>query len=155
MKVILQRVLEASVEVEKNVIGNIDFGYVALVGFGQDDADDYMAKFEYIADKILGLRLFEDQYGKMNLSLTDVGGDILLVSQFTLYADCKKGRRPSFVKALPPQEAKEMYEKFVAYLRKRLDESGSGGMIATGEFGAYMKVSLINDGPVTIILDKH
>lgn len=151
MKIVLQRVLEASVEVEKEVIGNIDFGYVALIGIGVEDSE---SDFEYIADKILGLRLFEDQFGKMNLSLADVGGDVLLISQFTLYADCKKGKCPSFSKAMKPDDAKVLYEKFVAYMRKRLDQAASHGKIATGEFGAYMQVHLVNDGPVTITLEN-
>ena len=127
--------------------GKIDRGYLVLAGFTANDTD---AVLDWMAEKILGLRLFDDQQGKMNLDLDEAGGALLVVSQFTLYGDAYKGRRPSFTTAAPPGVALPLYERFIALLRER-----SGGMrIETGAFGATMDVELVNDGPVTLILDK-
>ncbi len=145
MKVVLQRVLEGSVNVEGKVVGQIKRGYVLLVGIGKDDNESVVEK---MADKIVGLRINEDENGKMNLSIQDVKGDILSISQFTLYANCKKGRRPSFDEAGSPEEAKRLYEYFNECLKVQ------GMHVETGVFQADMKVSLINDGPVTIILNS-
>jgi len=129
------------------VTGKIDRGYLVLAGFTANDTD---AVLDWMAEKILGLRLFDDQQGKMNLDLDEAGGALLVVSQFTLYGDAYKGRRPSFTTAAPPGVALPLYERFIALLRER-----SGGMrIETGAFGATMDVELVNDGPVTLILDK-
>src|SRR2546430_11713458 len=122
-------------------------GFVVLVGFAPTDTEDSLV---WMADKILGLRVFGDPAGKMNLALADVHGGILVVSQFTLYGDVSRGRRPSFVDAAPPAVAIPLYERFVALLRKR----GGGTKVETGEFGAMMEVELVNDGPVTLILEK-
>jgi len=130
-------------------VGPIGVGFVLLVGFAPTDSDDTLA---WMADKLLGLRVFGDAEGKMNLALSDVGGALLVVSQFTLYGDVKKGRRPSFVDAAPPERAVPLYERFVALLRER--GAGSGTRVETGEFGAMMEVELVNDGPVTLILEK-
>jgi D-tyrosyl-tRNA(Tyr) deacylase len=124
-------------------------GFVILVGFAPTDNEDTLA---WMADKVLGLRVFGDAEAKMNLALGDVGGGVLVVSQFTLYGDVKKGRRPSFVDAAPPELAVPLYERFVALIRER--GAGSGVQVATGEFGAMMEVELVNDGPVTLILEK-
>ena len=146
MRLLIQRVNEASVEIDDKCVGSIGKGFMVL--FGACEGDDMV-----IADKMLkklsGLRIFEDANGKTNLSLNDVGGQILLVSQFTLYADCKKGNRPSFSRSGDPKKAEELYEYAINKLR---DEYGL--VVETGEFGADMKVSLINDGPFTIILDS-
>lgn len=146
MRLVIQRVQSASVKIDDKVAGSIDKGFMVLFGACEDDNT-------IIADKMLkklaGLRIFEDENGKTNLSLNDVGGQILLVSQFTLYADCKKGNRPSFSKSGDPQKANELYEYSVSKLK---DEYGFD--VKTGQFGADMKVSLINDGPFTIILDS-
>lgn len=144
MRAVIQRVLSASVSVDGSTIGEIKKGYLVLMGI--EDVDT-TADMEYICDKILGLRVFEDADGKMNLDICDVGGSILLVSQFTLYGDARKGRRPSFIKAARPETAVPLYEAAIARLSERLT-------VATGEFGAEMQVSLINDGPVTILLDS-
>ena len=144
MRFLIQRVSEASVRVDGKTIGQIGKGFLVFVGIsGTDDRPtaDWMIR------KLLGLRIFEDENGKINKSVADVNGSILIVSQFTLYWNCKKGNRPSFENAMPPQEAEEMYLKFV----ERITETGIP--YATGEFGADMKVSLINDGPVTVWLD--
>ncbi len=146
MKIVVQRVLRSSVTVDGTVKGQIGKGFMALLGVADTDTPEIM---KYMADKMVGLRVFEDEMGKMNLSLSDVGGEILLISQFTLYADCKKGRRPSFVNAGAPAFARQMYLDMTAYLETLLP-----GRIQTGEFGADMKVDLLNDGPVTIILDS-
>ena len=130
-------------------MGKIGIGFVVLVGFAPVDSDDALT---WMADKILGLRVFGDPAGKMNLALADVHGEILVVSQFTLYGDVSKGRRPSFVDAAPPDVAIPLYDRFVALLRER--GAGSGLQVATGEFGAMMDVELVNDGPVTLILEK-
>lgn len=144
MRAVIQRVSEASVRIEGEVRGQIGRGFMALLGV--EDTDE-AADLDYICEKIIGLRVFEDEAGKMNLSITDVGGSILLISQFTLYGDARHGRRPSFIKAARPQKAIPMYEEAIARL-------GQSVHVETGEFGADMKVSLINDGPVTILLDS-
>ena len=131
------------------VAGTIGAGFLVLAGFARSDSGDTLA---WMADKILGLRLFGDAEGKMNLALADVRGALLVVSQFTLYGDVQKGRRPSFIDAAPPDVAIPLYERFVALLRER--GAGSGTRVETGEFGAMMEVELVNDGPVTLILEK-
>lgn len=145
MKVVLQRVRHASVTVEQRVIGQIQQGFLLLVGVTHEDDLEDVA---YLVRKIVNMRVFEDQVGKMNLSIQDIGGEILSVSQFTLYADTKKGNRPSFTKAASPATAEELYEVFNQQLR------ASGVELQTGQFGAEMKVELLNDGPVTIIIDS-
>lgn len=145
MKVILQRVSSASVAVEGQTVGEIKSGFMALVGFTHTDT---MEMVQWMADKILGLRVFADAEGKMNLSLTDIGGEILVISQFTLYGNAEKGRRPSFIDAARPEIAEPLYENMVAVLR------ASGVKVETGRFGSEMQVSLINDGPTTLILEK-
>ena len=147
MKVVLQRSRQASVTVDGAITGKIDSGYVLLVGITAEDTDEDIA---YATKKVAELRLFEDAEGKMNLGIQDVGGAILSVSQFTLYADTKKGRRPSFTKAAHPDFAKPMWEKFNDVLRIQY-----GLTVETGIFGAMMDVQLVNDGPVTIVLDTH
>ena len=143
----LQRVKRAEVRVEGRVTGKIGPGFLVLAGFAPTDNDAALA---WMADKVLGLRLFGDDEGKMNRDLAEVAGGVLVVSQFTLYGDAKKGRRPSFIDAAPPDIAIPLYERFVTMLR---DKAGSIP-IATGEFGAMMDVELVNDGPVTLILEK-
>ncbi len=145
MKFVIQRVRNAKVTIEGNVSGKIDKGFLVLIGVAENDTKDIADK---MIKKMLGLRIFEDEQGKTNLSLADVDGELLLVSQFTLYADCKKGNRPSFVKAGKPQMASDMYQ----YIIDRCKELQ--GDVQTGEFGADMKVELLNDGPFTIILDS-
>ena len=145
MRVVLQRVAHASVTVEEKVIGKIQRGFLLLVGVTHDDA---MEDMEYLVRKIVQMRIFEDEEGKLNRSIQDIGGEILSVSQFTLYADTKKGNRPSFSKAAPGDVALEMFEQFNGLLRE------SGIPVETGQFGADMKVELLNDGPVTILLDS-
>jgi D-tyrosyl-tRNA(Tyr) deacylase len=145
MKVLLQRVSRAEVRVGERVAGRIGRGYLLLVGFTHGDSD---AAVEWMAEKIGGLRLFGDAEGRMNLALGDVGGAVLVVSQFTLYGDASRGRRPSFVDAARPEAAVPLYERFVALLRER------GLTVETGEFGAMMDVELVNDGPVTIPLER-
>ena len=145
MRVVLQRVSHASVTVEEKVIGKIQRGFLLLVGVTHDDA---MEDMEYLVRKIIQMRIFEDEEGKLNRSIQDVGGEILSVSQFTLYADTKKGNRPSFSKAAPGDVALEMFEQFNGLLRD------TGIPVETGQFGADMKVELLNDGPVTILLDS-
>ncbi len=147
MRVVLQRVSRARVTVDDRVRGEIGPGHLLLVGFRAGDGE---AHVEWMADKILGLRIFGDIQGKMNLDLRDVGGDVLVVSQFTLYGDTRKGRRPSFVNAAPPEIAVPLYERFVGLLRER-----APGRVATGEFGAMMQVELTNDGPVTLVLERE
>mgnify|MGYP001396200062 FL=1 len=146
MRVVLQRVARARVTVGERVTGAIGQGYLLLVGFRSDDDESRLA---WVADKIVGLRLFPDDEGKMNLALGDVGGDVLVVSQFTLYGDVRKGRRPSFVEAAPPEIAIPLYERFVEMMRER-----APGAVETGEFGAMMDVELVNDGPVTLVLER-
>ncbi|MGN0107170.1 MAG: D-aminoacyl-tRNA deacylase [Hominilimicola sp.] len=145
MRAVVQRVTSADVKIDGEIKGRIDNGFMVLLGVGNGDTDEDM---KYIADKIINLRVFSDEKDKMNLSLTDVGGSMLVISQFTLYGDCSHGRRPYFGDAMEPVGANKMYEDFVAYVR------GKGIHTETGEFGADMKVSLTNDGPVTIILES-
>jgi D-tyrosyl-tRNA(Tyr) deacylase len=146
MRVVLQRVTEARVTIASQVVGEIGLGLALLVGFTDDDVEENLA---WMADKILGLRVFSDQDGKMNLSLGDVSGDLLVVSQFTLYGDTRKGRRPSFVHAAPPEVAIPLYERFLELL-----EVGAPGRVEQGEFGAMMDVALVNAGPVTLVLER-
>jgi D-aminoacyl-tRNA deacylase len=145
MRVLLQRVSRAEVRVEGTVVGAITRGFCLLVGFTHGDSE---AQAVWMADKVAGLRLFADAEGKMNLALEDVGGEVLVVSQFTLYGNAEKGRRPSFVDAARPDVAVPLYERFIALLRER------GLTVATGVFGAMMDVELVNDGPVTLWLEK-
>ena len=145
MRIVLQRVSHASVTVEEKVIGKIQRGFLLLVGVTHDDA---MEDMEYLVRKIVQMRIFEDEEGKLNRSIQDIGGEILSVSQFTLYADTKKGNRPSFSKAAPGDVAIDMFEQFNGLLRD------TGIPVETGQFGADMKVELLNDGPVTILLDS-
>ena len=145
MRIVLQRVAHASVTVDEKVIGKIQRGFLLLVGVTHDDA---MEDMEYLVRKIVQMRIFEDEEGKLNRSIQDIGGEILSVSQFTLYADTKKGNRPSFSKAAPGDVALKMFEQFNGLLRD------TGIPVETGQFGADMKVELLNDGPVTILLDS-
>ena len=146
MRTVVQRVKEASVEVDGKVVGKIGNGILVLLGVGKDDTEEDM---KWIADKVVNLRIFQDENGKMNLSLLDIGGELLVVSQFTLYGDARKGRRPSFTEAAPPEKGREFYKKFVEYLREKYNIK-----VETGEFGAMMDVHLVNWGPVTILLDS-
>lgn len=146
MRALIQRVKHASVTIDGVVKSSIEKGLLVFVGFAEGDTEGLI---EPIAKKLSGLRIFEDENEKMNLSVSDVDGEILVVSQFTLYADCKKGKRPSFTNAMAPSLANEYYEKFVKLL-----ESITEKEVKTGEFGADMKVELLNDGPVTITLDS-
>ncbi|HET7581049.1 MAG TPA: D-aminoacyl-tRNA deacylase [Bacillales bacterium] len=145
MRVVLQRSKKASVEVEGETVGQIDHGLMLLVGIKQDDEPK---DIQYVAEKIANLRIFEDENGKMNLSLLDVGGAVLSVSQFTLYGDTRKGRRPSFIDAARPEKAEALYEAFNEALREK------GITVETGQFGAMMDVHLTNDGPVTLIVES-
>lgn len=145
MKVVVQRAKEARVDVEGETVGQIDAGFMLLVGITHDDEE---ADLAYAADKIANLRIFEDEEGKMNHSLLDVGGKVLSVSQFTLYGNCKKGRRPNFMAAAKPEFAQSMYERFNDLLRSK------GIHVETGSFGTMMEVSFTNDGPVTLIIDS-
>ncbi|KUP07297.1 D-tyrosyl-tRNA(Tyr) deacylase [Bacillus coahuilensis m2-6] len=145
MKVVLQRSKEASVSVSGEVVGRIDSGLVLLVGITHEDTKQ---DAEYVADKVVNLRIFEDEQDKMNHSLLDKGGEILSISQFTLYGDTKKERRPNFMEAAKPSIAKELYDYFNLCLRNK------GVNVATGEFGSMMDVSLVNDGPVTLIIES-
>ena len=146
MKVVLQRVSSADVTVDGRSVGEIGTGFVLLVGFKASDAE---IEATWMADKVVGLRVFPDAEGKMNRSLNDVGGGLLVVSQFTLYGDIRKGRRPSFIDAAAPEIAIPLYENFVAMLSDRVP-----GRVETGEFGAVMDVKLVNQGPVTILLER-
>lgn len=146
MKLVIQRVKESKVEIDGILKGQIKKGLNILIGIGPDDDFSDIKKS---VDKCVNLRIFEDDMGKMNLSLLDVEGEVLAISQFTLYADIRKGRRPSFAGAANPEDAKRLYEEFIKYI-----ESIIPGKVQTGEFGADMKVSILNDGPVTIILDS-
>lgn len=145
MKVLVQRVLSAKVEVDTKVVGSIDKGLLLFVGFTQSDSSK---EIDYMVDKVLNLRIFDDENGVMNKSLLEVNGSILSVSQFTLYADSSKGRRPSYINALNGTEAVKLYNEFNDKLKS------TGINIQTGIFGADMKVNLINDGPITIMLEK-
>jgi D-tyrosyl-tRNA(Tyr) deacylase len=149
MKIVLQRVSHAEVRVEGRVIGSIDTGFLLLVGFAPTDTTDTLG---WMADKVLSLRLFSDAAGKMNRSLQEALGAVLVVSQFTLYGDVEKGRRPSFITAAPPDVAIPLYQQFVALLSERGRPLGI--RVATGEFGAMMDVELVNDGPVTLVIER-
>lgn len=146
MKFVIQRTAKASVKVDGVVMGAIDKGFVVLVGISEEDDEQIADK---VTDKMLKLRIFEDADGKTNLSLNDVGGSLLMISQFTLYANCKKGNRPSFIEAGKPEKAERLYE----YIMKRCENAGYH--VEKGVFGANMKVELLNDGPFTIILDSR
>ncbi len=144
MKIVLQRVSSAVVKVDGKICGSIGTGYLVLLGIGNDDTEDDCRR---LADKIINLRIFSDENDKINLSLGDVGGDLLIVSQFTLYADCRKGNRPNFIQAGKPDKAERLYNYFADYCRSK------GKHVETGIFGADMKVELVNDGPFTVILE--
>ena len=146
MKFVIQRVKQASVKVGGSVIGEIEKGYLVLIGVSDKDTE---AVADKMIKKMIGLRIFEDAEGKTNLSLADVGGSLLLVSQFTLYANCKKGNRPSFIEAGAPDKANQLYEYIIEESKK------SASVVQTGRFGAEMEGSLINDGPFTILLDSE
>lgn len=145
MRFIIQRVTNASVTVDGNITGQIEKGFLVLIGVSEEDTKEIADK---MIKKLIGMRIFEDENGKTNVALADVGGSLLLVSQFTLYADCKKGNRPSFIKAGNPQMAEEMYEYIIAQCKKEVEN------VQVGIFGADMKVQLLNDGPFTVILDS-
>ena len=145
MRLVIQRVARADVKIEGEVFGAIDKGFLVLIGVSDSDTKEIADK---MVKKMLGLRIFEDEQGKTNLSLDSVGGGLLLISQFTLYADCKKGNRPSFIRAGKPEMAEEMYEYIIARCKE------SAKVVERGKFGADMKVSLVNDGPFTIVLDS-
>lgn len=145
MKFVIQRVKHASVTVDGEVIGKIDKGFLTLIGVCEEDTREIADK---MIKKLCNMRIFEDENGKTNLGLADVDGGLLLISQFTLYADCKKGNRPSFTKAGGPEMANEMYEYIISECKKAVSK------VETGEFGADMKVELLNDGPFTIVLDS-
>ncbi len=146
MRAVVQRVSSASVTVDDEITGQIGCGLLVLLGIGEGDTEMDVI---YLAGKVAGLRVFEDEAGKMNLTLADVSGAVLAVSQFTLFGDCRKGRRPSFVAAARPEKANPLYEAFVAELQ------GQGIAVETGRFQAHMEVSLVNDGPVTLLLDSQ
>ena len=146
MRFVIQRVTESSVKVDGEVIGKIGKGFMVLIGVANSDTKDTADK---MLKKMLGLRIFEDENGKTNLALKDVDGELLLISQFTLYANCKKGFRPSFIEAGAPDMANELYEYIIEECKKQVE------IVETGVFGADMQVSLVNDGPVTIILEKE
>lgn len=146
MRAVLQRVAQAEVSVNGELVSSIGRGYLVLLGVTHDDSEP---DARYIADKIASLRLFEDDAGKINLGITDIGGEVLVVSQFTLYADCRKGRRPSFTNAAPPDTADRLYQRVVELLKE------AGLPVQTGVFGAHMQIALVNDGPVTILLDSR
>ena len=146
MKFIVQRVNKSQVEVEEKVVGKIDKGFMVLIGITHNDTKEIA---DFLVRKLINLRVFEDENGKMNLSLKDVQGSLLLISQFTLYADCTSGNRPSFTNAAKPEFANELYEYIIEECKKQISN------VQTGIFGADMQVSLVNDGPVTIILEKE
>jgi len=146
MRAVIQRVKEANVKIDNQTVGAIQQGLLLLFGF---EAEDKQEDIDWICNKITKLRIFSDEAGKMNLSVKDIDGDILLVSQFTLHASCKKGTRPSFIKAAKPEIAIPLYEKSIETMEKLMEKG-----IQTGQFGADMQISLINDGPVTIVLDS-
>ena len=145
MKFLIQRVNQASVSTEEQTIGKIGKGFLVFIGISQEDTQEIADK---MIRKLLGMRIFEDENGKTNLSLADVAGELLLISQFTLYADCKKGNRPSFIKAGNPELAENLYEYIVSECKKKIP------IVQTGSFGADMDVALLNDGPFTILLDS-
>lgn len=145
MRMLLQRVKEASVTVEGQKVGAIGKGLLIFLGIHKDDTPE---RTTWLVNKLIGLRLFADSEGKMNLGLKEVGGEALVVSQFTLYGNCLNGRRPDFIESAPPDRAKALYEKFVDEVRREL------GSVQTGQFGAYMEVALINDGPVTFLIER-
>lgn len=145
MRIVIQRAEKAKVSVDGEVVGQIGKGFMVLVGVGPEDTKQ---NADFLVNKMCNLRVFEDEQGKMNLSIKDVGGQILAISQFTLYADCKKGNRPSFTRAAKPEQANELYEYFMEEARKQ------GLKVEHGIFGAHMKVDFINDGPVTILLEN-
>ncbi len=145
MRAVVQRVDRASVTIDGNVNGKIEKGFMVLIGI---DEKDGQKDLDYICDKLMGLRIFEDEEGKMNRSIIDAGGSILLISQFTLYGDARKGKRPSFIRAARPEKAIPLYEAAIAKLSEKVH-------VETGIFGAEMKVELVNDGPVTILLDSE
>ena len=146
MKFVIQRVLESAVRVDGDIIGQIGKGFMVLIGVGQDDTQEIADK---MVKKMIGLRIFEDENGKTNLSLADVNGSLLLISQFTLYANCKKGNRPSFIESGSSDKAEALYEYIIAKCKESVP------IVEKGSFGADMKVSLINDGPFTIVLDSE
>ena len=146
MKFVIQRVNHAEVKVDGEIVGKIGKGFLVLIGVGRKDTKE---DADWYLKKLLGLRIFEDENGKTNLSLADVNGELLLVSQFTLYANCRKGNRPSFFDALEPDRAAAIYEKFVALCREKVTK------VETGSFGAHMRVDLENDGPFTVVLDSR
>lgn len=145
MKLVVQRVSNAKVEVDNKIIGQIEKGFLVLLGVGPEDNKEIA---DFLVDKLCNLRVFKDENRKMNLSIKDIEGELLIVSQFTLYADCKKGNRPSFANAAKPEIANELYEYFIEKCKSKVKK------VEHGEFGADMKVKLLNDGPVTIILEK-
>ena len=146
MRIVLQRVARGTVTIDGRIAGTVERGLVLLVGFATTDGEEAL---KWMADKVVGLRVFPDEEGRMNRSLDEVGGGLLVVSQFTLYGDVRKGHRPSFVEAASPDVAVPLYERFVALLRER-----APGRVATGEFGAMMDLKLVNAGPVTMILER-
>ena len=146
MRFVIQRVLESEVKVDGESLGKIGKGFMVLIGVSNDDTKEVADK---MVKKMLGLRIFEDEQGKTNLSLDAVGGELLLISQFTLYANCKRGNRPSFIEAGAPDMASEMYEYIISKCKEEIE------VVEQGEFGADMKVSLVNDGPFTIVLDSE
>lgn len=145
MRFVVQRVKNANVKVDGKIVGQINKGYMVLIGVKQDDTKE---KADYLVKKLINLRVFEDENGKMNLSLNDVHGELLLISQFTLYGDCSNGNRPSFTEAAKPDKANELYEYIIEKCKEKINK------VDTGMFGADMKVELLNDGPVTIIMEK-
>ena len=145
MRAVVQRVSEARVRVDSEVVGEIQAGLLVFLGVGREDTEKDV---DFLAGKIAGLRIFPDEAQKMNLSLLDAGGAMLVVSQFTLHGDCRKGRRPAFIAAAPPEQAEPLYERFVAQVEKL------GLRVSAGRFGAMMEVELVNDGPVTLLLDS-
>lgn len=145
MKFVIQKVESAKVEVDKKIVGKIGKGYMVLIGIKQTDT---IKQADYLVNKLVNLRIFEDEMGKLNLSLKDVDGELLLVSQFTLYGDCQHGNRPSFIEAAKPAIANELYEYIIKQCKEKIEK------VETGVFGANMKVSLVNDGPTTIIMEK-
>jgi D-tyrosyl-tRNA(Tyr) deacylase len=145
MRIVVQRVKESKVTVEDQVVGKISKGLLILLGVAQGDST---AEADYLADKLVHLRIFEDDQGKMNRSLLDIGGQMLVVSQFTLLGDCRKGRRPSYIDAAPPEKAEAIYDHFTQQVRKK------GVDVQTGRFRAMMEVHLVNDGPVTLLLER-